>query len=133
MMTANRFFVTSVLAAALALPVHAYNDQVTHPQLTFFATEKSVLYTDASIMFKLGLLPANKQFFNYRGRVGSLYMGTATYSLAQFIGEGSYDEDLGDKSLNHFYDPVFDRTLTVLLVPFGRRSWEWMLESAGHI
>src|SRR5713226_736436 len=76
MTTARKFFVTCILAA-MALPLYAYNDTVTHPQLTIFAAHKSVLYTDGSILFSLGLEPASTQLFNYRARLGPVTLGTA--------------------------------------------------------
>src|SRR5712692_8991869 len=132
MTTARTFFLTCLITA-IALPLYAYNDTVTHPQLTIFASHKSVLYTDGSILFSLGLEPASRQLFRYRARVGPVTVGSAAYSIAELIGEGAFDEDIGNRALNHFYDPVFDRPLTILGVPLGQRSWRWMLEDLGPI
>lgn len=128
MINAKRFFLTITLTATLALPALAYNDVVTHPQLTIISTEKSALYTDGSIMFALGLLPADKQYFLYGARGGSVRAGSATYPLSAFVGEGAFDEDIGTRALNHFFDPARNRPLTFAGVSLGRRSWEWMLE-----
>jgi hypothetical protein len=128
MIIAKRFFLTSILAAALALPALAYNDVVTHPQFTIVATQKSALYADGSIMFALGLFPADKQLFLYGARAGNVRLGSATYPLSAFVGEGAFDEDIGTRALNHFFDPAFDRPLSFAGVSLGRRSWEWTLE-----
>jgi len=128
MITIKRIFLTSALAGLLALPAHAYNDVVTHPQLTIIATEKSALYEDGSIMFALGLLPADKQYFLYGARGGDVRAGSATYPLSAFLGEGAFDEDVGTRALNHFFDPAFNRPITFAGISLGRRSWEWMLE-----
>ena len=128
-------FALGVGLAFVACPcsTFAYDNEVTHPNLTMVATEKSALYTDPTLMFRLGLAPADQQFFNYRGRVGPILSGAFTYPLSGLIGEGAFDEDRGRRAINHFYDPYLDRTLTILGVPFGNRSWRWMLEDLGPI
>ncbi len=128
MTTAKRFFLTAAFAATLALPARGYNDVVTHPQLTIIAAEKSALYTDGTIMFSLGLLPADQQYFLYGARGGRLRYGTAVYPLSAFIGEGAFDEDIGDRARNHFFDPYHDSPLIFGGLAIGYRSWEWMLE-----
>ncbi len=134
MTTAKRCLPVCALVLAIALPSRAYDDQITHPQLTVFATQKSVLYQDGSIMFSLGLLPASKQRFLYRGRVGGTTFGTWSYDTASFVAEGAYDEDQGDNALNHFYDPVSGRGLTIPVVcgviKTCNPSWQWMIEPA---
>ncbi len=133
MTTATRCLLVSAFALAIALPSFAYNDVVTHPQLTIIATEKSALYADGSIMFNLGLLPASKQLFLYGARANDLRYGTQIYPLSAFVGEGAFDEDIGSRAKNHFYDPLFERTLTVFGVGLGNTSWRWMLEDLGPI
>lgn len=132
MTTAKRCLFVSAFAFAIALPSRAYDDKRTHPQLTIVATEKSVLYQDGSIMFNLGLLPADKQRFLYRARVGPYTFGSDSYDTAEFVGEGAFDEDQGVKALNHFYDPLYDRGLTISLVCgliyTCEPSWRWMIE-----
>lgn len=119
MMTIKRFFLTLTLAAATALPLYAYNDTINHRTMTIVATEKSVLYQDPSILFALGLQPVHRQRFPYSG-----YAGSFIYSLSDFVAVGAVEEDAGNRSLHHFYDPVYDRAI----VPWAWRSWEWMLE-----
>jgi hypothetical protein len=132
MTTARKFLAVSILTA-MALPLYAYDNAITHPQMTVFATQKSVLYTDGSVLFSLGLMPAANQFYSYRGRVGAITAGRNTYSIAGLIAEGSYDEDDGQRALHHFFDPAFDRPLTIAGVAVGKRSWQWTLEDAGPI
>ena len=136
MTTAKRLFLTTALIAATAMPMFGYDNVVTHPQMTLFATEKSALYKDKSIMFNLGLLPANKQLFSYRARLGdwTWFTPSIDYGLSTFIGEGAYDEDTGTRPLNHFFDPRFDRALTLpVLGVLGQRSWRWATEDEGPV
>ncbi len=46
----------------------------------------------------------------------------------QWLQQGSKDEDEGARVLNHFYDPIYHRGLTVG-VRLGERSYEWGLEA----
>jgi len=132
MTTAKRCFLLSALAIAIALPSRAYDDKITHPQLTFTATQKSALYTDGSIMRSLGLRPADRQGFLYRGRIGANTFATVRYDTASFVAEGAFDEDQGVSSLQHFYDPVYERGLTIPVVCgivfTCEPSWRWMIE-----
>ena len=123
-MTAKSIILTAALIAAFALPLHGYNDVVTHPQLTIIAVEKSVLYTDGAIMRSLGLYPAETQLFIYRARGDDQLYGSADYSLSSFIAEGAFDEDMGNTARFHFFDPRFNRGLASTFVS----SWEWILE-----
>ena len=133
MNTAQRLLLISVLGAALALPARAYNDQVTHPQLTIIATEKSVLYQDGTIMLALGLFPAAQQNFIYGARAGETRYGRALYPLSAFVGEGAFDEDVYPRSLHHFYDPFNNAGLNIggVSILGSRRSYEWALEELG--
>jgi hypothetical protein len=134
MTTARRSILVCAFAIATALPCHPYDDKVTHPQLTVVATQKSALYQDGTIMFSLGLQPANRQRFLYRGRVLGSTGGTWSYDTASFVGEGAYDEDQGDNALNHFFDPVYNRGLSIPVVcgfiKTCNPSWLWMTEPA---
>jgi hypothetical protein len=136
MTTAKRFFLIGAFAIAIALPAFAYEDQITHPQLTIVATQKSVLYQDGSIMFNLGLFPANQQRFIYRARNGGATGGSTTYATDEFVGEGSFDEDIGTNALSHFFDPLYNRGLGIPIVCSiytCEPSWRWMLEPNGDI
>jgi len=50
----------------------------------------------------------------------------------EWLRKGSKDEDDAVRFLNHFYDPIYNRGLTVL-VPLGKRSHEWGLEAPQEI
>jgi hypothetical protein len=126
MTTIQRFFLTLTLAAATALPLYAYNETINHRQMTIVATEKSALYTDPSIMFALGLNPAQRQQFIYHGRLGNVPSGTELFTTSAFIAEGAIEEDAGWRAQHHFYDPVNNRSIAVT----AWRSWEWMLEES---
>ncbi|MCX6713259.1 MAG: hypothetical protein NTY66_03580 [Candidatus Vogelbacteria bacterium] len=69
-----------LLGFLFALPVFAFNDQLTHPNLTNEAIE---LY--------------------------NRYYPRVSYEDLQLIKQGSIDEDLGIRSTYHFYDPVYNR------------------------
>ena len=128
---ARTLLLAAAIALAIALPSYAYDNIVTHPQLTIVATQKSVLYTDGTIMFKLGLAPADIQGFIYRGRDGDNLTGARVWSTAEFVAEGAYDEDDGKKALNHFFDPVHNTGLGIPIVCTiftCERSWVWMTE-----
>lgn len=120
----HRFFLLCIIAAAMTLPAYAYNDRVTHNDMSVIAAEKSVLYTDPSIMFSLGLLPIERQGFVYTGQIQDVQAGLALYSAGAIVGRGSIDEDEGNRAVHHFYDPVYERSISVL----GLRSWVWMTE-----
>jgi len=124
-----RSFLTLVLAAAMALPATAYDAVVTHKDMTVIATKKTALYTDPSIMFALGFaLPPDQQRFNYHARTGTTRNGTTNYFLPEFLAEGAVEEDYpATRVVNHFYDPVHNRPLTIGL-PLGAASWAYMLE-----
>jgi hypothetical protein len=125
----KRFFPTITLIAALAMPALAYNDRVTHRDLSVIATQKSQMYLDREIMMALGYLPAQQQRFRYYGSSGRVRMGARLMTLADVLGEGAVREDIGDAPKNHFYDPVHERPATVLGLSGGAKmSWQWMLE-----
>lgn len=127
MMTIKRLFLTLTLAAAMALPALAY-EVPTHRVLTDTAVRKTWLFTDHSLMFNLGLLGASEQEFLYYRRTGKVRVGLDIYDVAELVAEGSVDEDDGERAVNHFFDPVNHRALTIAGVPVGRKSWEWAIE-----
>lgn len=121
-------FGAGAVALGLAPPAQAYNDTVTHPRLTVISTERSALYTDPTLMFRLGLPPATAQSYTYRGRIGPYRFSVPfPYTVSELIAEGAFEEDDGNKPLNHFFDPQFNIPLTVF-GPRGRTSWEWVTE-----
>ncbi|HEY0372020.1 MAG TPA: hypothetical protein VGD79_08455 [Thermoanaerobaculia bacterium] len=125
----KRFFLTLTLAA-LALPALAYHDTKTHRPMTVVATEKTVLYTNPDVMFSFGLLPPFRQGFKYHAHTGSVQSGSEIYGLSGFVAEGSVEEDSPFYNVvNHFYDPVHERPLTVG-GPLGTRSWVWMTQDS---
>ena len=130
-MNSKRVLAVLLTAAALALPLHAYDNVRTHPVMSVFAAQKSVLYQDSTIMFRLGLLPANMEGFAYSNRRNMFFRGSGTiyYTVAGLLAEGSYDEDSDTTVRHHFFDPHFDRALTFDTGgEVNHRSWEWALE-----
>lgn len=122
------FALWAVLGSDLA---RAYNDEVTHPALSHEAANKSHIGIDVGFLPRLGLPQGNNMSFGYRPSRHRNPEGR--YTIAQLIGEGAFDEDNWLRALNHFYDPVRYRPLTVLGVPQGKSSVEWMLEWVGPI
>jgi len=139
MTTAKRLFLTLAVAAATATPLFAYNDTATHPHLTMFSVQKSVLYKDGQLMVALGLPPVNKQLYEYRARVESSWLSwlfpsiNIQYPVSSLIGEGAYDEDQEYKPSSHFFDPYFMRGLTTFTYPEGEWSYRWALEPDGEV
>lgn len=123
----ERFFLTLTLTlvAAMALPLYGYNDKLNHRTMTIIATEKSVLYTDPSIMFALGLQSPERERF-----LRPSPDGTLIYTLSQFMALGAVEEDQGSRPVNHFYDPVHDRAIIPII---AYKSWEWSLEENAAI
>jgi hypothetical protein len=134
MTTMKRLLLILTLAAAIARPALAYDAEETHRKMTIIAAEKSVLYTDPSVMRSLGLFASPE--FRYYARTGMLRTGLKDYKLSEFLGEGSVEQDSPvTRVRHHFYDPVKDRPLSIGCVPVigcalipGYKSWEYMLE-----
>ena len=53
-------------------------------------------------------------------------------TVERWLRDGSIDEDNQLRHLNHFYDPIHNRGLTVS-IPLGQRSHEWGLEDPQEI
>ncbi len=122
------------LLVVLSTSVWSYDDAVTHPDLSLQAATISDL-SEGTLLTRLGLPPTSIFRFIYRARIGDRILAIPQrYNVAELIGEGAFDEDIGARALNHFYDPLFNRPLTVGGVSgTNRTSWEWILESAGPI
>ena len=123
----QRILLTLTLAAAMALPAFAYNDTVTHKQLSRIAATKTVIYKDPQILTNFNLPPVNQLTFQYRGHTGNVPSGVNLFDVAGIVGEGAVDEDAGDAPANHFFDPVNDRGLS-FGISLGEKSWVWMTE-----
>lgn len=57
---------------------------------------------------------------------------STTISAANLVRTGAVLEDYGIRSVNHFYDPVFDRGFSPLIGPIGYKSPNWALENGGE-
>lgn len=93
----------------------AYDPDSTHLDLTKAAFLKSAFALDATLASRIGFPQTIQRDF-----------------IAALIQDGSRAEDAGTRSLNHFYDVVNDRPLTVL-VSLGARSPDWALEDVSDI
>jgi len=88
----------------LALPIFAYNDQTTHPELT----------NEAVKLF-------NQNYYSLK---------ISSVDLVQ-IKQGSIDEDVGIRALEHFYDPIYNRGLTVAGLA-KETSKGWSVDTRGQ-
>ena len=118
----------ALAAATVALSASAYDNVYTHPVMSVFSAQKSSLYQDSSIMFRLGLLPVDKESFEYETNGAWNRSGTWFFTPAGIIAEGSFDEDSDITVRHHFFDPHFDRALSFPASATNHRSWEWALE-----
>ncbi|HYH96399.1 hypothetical protein [Hyalangium sp.] len=109
-----------LLALSFAPPSWAYDDGITHPDLTRAAVDKSMASPNAGLMKDLGLASwvGNRRFPFYLGR------GAPSYLIA----EGVRLEDADFRVFNHFYDPVHGRPLTAFGRVWGKISPAWALE-----
>lgn len=114
-----------VCAACASFPGHGY-EVVTHEKMSREAVKASALFTKSSgVGANLGLSYAvddgRQSFPNSNG------IRTAVIDL--FV-EGSNFEDGSTRFLSHFYDPIYNRPLTVFGVELGQRSPDWALEDS---
>lgn len=109
--------------------VFAY-EVLTHQDISTNAVTASVLQTDGTVLSNLGLKPLSdeQKFPNTEEQ---------PRTIVQLFQDGSVFEDrslfINPRYLNHFYDPVYDRPLTVLGVPLGEKSPDWALEDTGDV
>lgn len=102
-----------------ATSAYAYEEE-THEILSAVAAENSVLKNKSEILTNLGLKPwsAAETFPNSEGQ---------PRTITQLFREGARFEDDTPRPVNHFYDPLNDRPLSVGL-HIGYRSPDWALE-----
>jgi len=99
----------------IAIPAWAYNDTITHPELTHTAFEKSNLALDPALLQRLGLEPWQKSWIDIWLRVGAWY------------------EDRGSRGMQHFFDPTNNKGLSFVGVEVGNPSPRWVLEDESQI
>lgn len=105
--------------------VWAY-EEPTHMELSLQSVRNSALAHEVNLLDSLGVKPyALKQRFPDSN--GSL---STIEELIQF---GSRHEDSWPRSLNHFFDPYYNRPLTVGGFAVGKKSPDWILNEAGNI
>ena len=118
-----------ILALALSfLPTSwAYEPKITHSDLSRAALNKSSLNIDPTLLPNLGLKPIS---------INQIFLHNGTFSnLEGLFVFGALHEDDGKRAFNHFYDPFYNRPLTVLGVQPGSifgvpnlKSPDWALE-----
>jgi len=119
----------TVLAIAYVIfpaSVNGYKEE-THARISTFAATQSALSLNPSLLLKVGLLPwaRNQEFPNSFGDSKDIR------GLLQF---GATFEDSGARALNHFYDPLSNRPLTVFGVSLANyASPDWALEDVQEI
>ncbi len=108
-----------LLALAWATPSWSYNDSITHPDLTRSAFDASQLTTDPNLLKDLVLIPLSADpGFPFEGEY---------WRPRGIIAWGAFLEDAGERPVNHFFDPVNNRPLSVPY-PKTRPSPTWALE-----
>lgn len=123
----KRLFVSAFAIQLLAyVGVASAYDIQTHRELSAQAVEKSVLRTDSSVLANLGLklLSEDELFPNSKG---------LERTIKDLVRDGAEFEDDAPRFFHHFYDPVYDRSLTIGGVPLGYKSPDWALEDQGEI
>ena len=107
---------------------HAYEIE-THDELSEAAANASTLVKDPTIIQNLGIKGTDK-FSNSQNN-------TQEKTIAELIRDGARFEDgfsyLSTRSLNHFFDPLYNRPLTVTGSARGERSPDWALEDPASL
>lgn len=120
----KQFIVGLLVVYTLACSGSAFAYRIqTHRKLSAEVVKASVLTTDSRVLDNLGLkAPSDKgqKFPNSKGE---------NKKIIELIQDGSAFEDGSGRFLNHFYDPVNDRPLTLVLT--YKKSPDWALEDRG--
>lgn len=104
--------------------VAAPYDPVTHEDLSEAAVNASLLRKDSRLLETMGLEPlGEEQRFSING--------FDRKTIIDHLREGSRFEDNGTRAINHFFDPLNDRGLSLLSL-HGFRSPDWALEDRGE-
>lgn len=106
-----------VLSASYSGLVTAYKEP-THVKLSEVAASASLLTQQPSVLQNLGLKSSDK-FKNSKNK---------DRTILELIQDGAEIEDADTTSRNHFYDPKYDRPLTLFGTYLGARSSDWALE-----
>ena len=92
-------FLQVIAMIAIALPINtlAWNDKVTHRDISQYASEQSLLKTDEYI-YKIGYANGLRSALEWDGLNRMVWQWLAE--------EGSVEEDTVPRWLNHFHDPL---------------------------
>lgn len=109
-------------------PVWGY-EILTHEKMSHETTMGSMLgKPDGKVLADLGLkfsiTDDRQQFPNSSGE---------QRNIRDLIGDGAKFEDNDSRPLNHFYDPYYNRPLTVFGMERGKRSPDWALEDVTEV
>ena len=95
----------------------------THVLFSKVSTKVSALQKDQNLLDSLGILSTNI-FLASDGN---------KYTAIELIQKGAEFEDKNIRSVNHFFDPVKDRALTIGGLAQGEKSPNWALEDSTDI
>lgn len=114
----------------------AYQES-THEKLNKHAVLRSVLATDATLLSDLGLLPFNQAGYATNQATSQ---GRTNLTATELISFGGKYEDADYRSLNHFYDPQYNRpygrglqVVPVSMLIGGVANPDWALEDRGDV
>ena len=103
----KRIFVICLFAMLFYLygniPAYAYIDKKTHPKITEEAVKKSGLNNFLKEYLEI---PDGTEHEFTNEELTQLFPGKITKSVMEWLRFGSEYEDVGDRALNHFYDPL---------------------------
>lgn len=130
-MRSIRFSLCCAIIGSLCAPVHAY-EQETHRKLSEATVEQSSLAASTdNILIDVGLSAdiseiSLQEFPNSNGEMKS---------ITELIQDGSFFEDNGIRSIQHFFDPINDQSLHHFLLNVAggtTKSPDWAIEGTGQ-
>lgn len=126
----------TVAALSMLLLMHGNAlgyDIPNHYDISREAVSRSMLAKDAGVLPNLGLIDLTQKFSASSGGNSSEFTGGCAHSvklsILNLVGCGAQFEDVpGTRSLNHFFDPINNRPLTVGGSRLGLTSPDWALK-----
>ena len=112
--------INAIAALITSVSASAYKEKVTHPDLSELAVTKSAL-ASPGLLTNMGV---EDETFSYPS-------GNPV-RIAKLFRYGAEHEDEFPRSRHHFYDPIWDRALTIGIA-LGEKSPNWALEDKGNV
>ncbi|MES3001247.1 MAG: hypothetical protein V4787_11205 [Pseudomonadota bacterium] len=124
---------TTLAVATLTSPRVMGYDIPNHYDLSTEALGKSVLATNPQALLNLGLSDLKQKFLSSPGLNSSEFTNGCKrgvqLTIINLVGCGGQFEDIPkSRSLNHFFEPIANRPLTIGTVRLGMTSPDWSLE-----